>query len=323
MPEAVKLPGNWLRPLGQTGLEVSAVCLGGGPLGSMPELFGEVPEADAVELVSAVFDSPIRFIDTSNGYSGGQSERRIGLAVAAAAGLPDGVLIETKVDAKDGDYSGDRVRRSVEESMSRLGLDHLPVVHLHDPEFHPFETLTAPGGAIDALVELRAQGVIGHLGVAGGNVHEIARYLDLGVFELLLTHNRWTIVDRSAGELIDAASARGIGVLNAAVYGGGILARPHAGLTNYGYRPASEETLGAVQAMAALAERHGTTLAQLALGWSLRDERIASTIVGVTKVARVAETVAAASPELPDSLWEELETLTPAAENWLDHEALG
>lgn len=205
MPEAVKLPDNWLRPLGQTGLEVSAVCLGGGPLGSMPELFGEVTEADAVELVRAVFDSPIRFIDTSNGYSSGESERRIGRAVAAAGGLPDGVLIETKVDAEDGDYSGERVRRSVED----------------------------------------------------------------------------------------------------------------------GYRPASEETLGAVQAMAALAEQHGTTLTQLALGWSLRDQRIASTIVGVTKVARVAETVAAASLELPDSLWDELETLTPAAENWLDHEAPG
>lgn len=316
---SVRLPANWLRPLGRTGLTVSAVCLGGAPLGGMPKTFGyDVDEADAVALVQAVFNSPISFIDTSNGYSAGASERRIGLAIAAAGGLPRGAVVQTKVDARDGDYSGERVRRSVEESMGRLGLDHLPVVHLHDPEFHSFEALTRSGGAVEALVALRDEGVIGHLGVAGGNVHEIRRYLDLGVFELLLSHNRWTIVDRSAGDLIAAAVAQGVGVLNAAIYGGGILAQPHAGLTQYGYRPAPDATLSAIAAMSALAERNGTTLAQVALAWSLRDERISSTVVGLTKPARIEEVVAAASVELPPSFWEELDALTPAPEHWLD-----
>ena len=320
LPEAPGLPAGWLRPLGGTGLTVSAVCLGGGPLGSMPALFGyDVPEDDAVALVQQVLDSPIRFIDTSNGYSDGASERRIGLAIAAAGRLPPDVLVETKVDAKDGDYSGERVRRSIEESLERLDLDHLPVVHLHDPEFHPFEALTSPGGAVETLVALRDEGVIGHLGVAGGNVHEIRRYLDLGVFELLLTHNRWTVLDHSAGALIEAAAARGVGVLNAAVYGGGILARPHAGLTDYGYRPASPATVAAIQSMAALAESHGTELAQVALAWSLRDKRIASTVVGFTKPERIEQLIAAASLDLPTDFWAELDSLLPAAQNWLDH----
>ena len=285
----------------------------------MPATFGyDVAEGDAVALVQRVFDSPIRFIDTSNGYSDGESERRIGLAIAAAGGLPADVLVETKVDAKDGDYSGERVRRSVEESMERLGVDHLPVVHLHDPEFHPFEALAGTGGAVETLVTLRDEGVIGHLGVAGGNVHEIRRYVDLGVFELLLTHNRWTVVDRSAGTLIEAAVARGMAVLNAAVYGGGILARPHGGLTDYGYRPAPRATLAAIDAMAALAASHGTELAEVALAWSLRDERIASTVVGFTKPERIGQLLAAASLDLPDDFWDELESLTPSAENWLD-----
>lgn len=320
MPDASgRLPRDWFRPLGGTGLTVSAVCLGGAPLGGMPKVFGyDVSETAAVELVRSVFESPIRFVDTSNGYAGGASERRIGLAIAGAGGLPRGVLVQTKVDARDGDYSGDRVRRSVEESMERLGLDFLPVVHLHDPEFHSFDTLTASGGAVEALVALKDQGVIGHLGVAGGNVHEIRRYVDLGVFELLLTHNRWTIVDRSAGELIDVAVARGVGVLNAAIYGGGILARPRAGLTDYGYRPAPRATLEATSAMAALAERNGTTLAQVALAWSLRDQRIASTVVGLTKPGRIDEAVASASLDLPSGFWDELESLTPPREQWID-----
>jgi len=321
-PAAAGLPADWIRPLGPTGLEVSALCLGAGPLGGMPELFGyDVAEADAVALIRQVFGSGIRFIDTSNGYSKGASETRIGLAIAAEGGLPPGVLVETKVDADGRDYSGARVRRSVEESMERLGLDHLPVVHLHDPEFHPFDELTAPGGAVDALVELKREGVIGHIGVAGGDVHEIARYVELGVFELLLSHNRWTLVDRSAGPLIEAAAARGMGVLNAAVHGGGLLAQPRAGIVKYGYRAAAPATLEAVAAMDALAAEHGTDLASAALAWSLRDPRISATVVGFTKPSRIASLLAAASLELPESFWARVEELVPASENWLDYTA--
>ena len=130
----------WLRALGGTGLEVSAVCAGGAPLGSMPENFGyEVSESDAIDLVRAVLGSRIRFIDTANGYSEGRSEQRIGAGIAAAGGLPGDFLVATKVDARGRDYSGDRVRESIGESKRRLGLDVLPLVYLHDPEFHDFD----------------------------------------------------------------------------------------------------------------------------------------------------------------------------------------
>jgi len=213
-------PG-WLRPLGTTGLTVSAVCLGGGPLGSMPDNFGyDVSATDAVDLVKAALAGPIRFLDTANGYSGGQSERRIGAGIAAFGGLPAGFVVATKVDACDGDYSGERVRMSVQESRQRLGLDHLPLVHLHDPEFHRWEDMTAPGGAVDALMALKESGSIGSIGLAGGHVPTMARYLELGVFDVLLVHNRWTLVDHSAAQLIEQAVERGVAVVNAAVYGG-------------------------------------------------------------------------------------------------------
>jgi len=309
----------WMRPLGGTGLQVSAVCLGGGPLGSMPGLFGrDTPAEDGIATVLAALDSPIRFIDTSNGYSEGESERRIGEALARAGGLPDDVVLATKVDPQGSDYSGDRVRASVEESRGRLGLDHLPLVHLHDPEFHDFAELSAPGGAVDALVRLREEGKVGKIGLAGGRVQEIARYLDLGVFDVLLVHNRWTLLDRSAGPLIEEALREGMGVLNAAVYGGGILASQDGGPTTYGYRPAPPEVLDAVEQMRRVCAAYGTDIATAALQFSLRDERIASTVVGMSRPQRIAETVDAATTAVPDAIWPELEALLPPAHVWLD-----
>jgi D-threo-aldose 1-dehydrogenase len=310
---------GWIRRLGATGLNVSAVCAGGGPLGSMPAAFGyEVSESDAIDLVEALLASPIRFLDTSNGYSEGESERRIGKGIGRAACLPADYLVATKVDALDGDYSGARVRESVRESKERLGLDSLPLVHLHDPEFHEFGTLTAPGGAVETLVRLRDEGEIGHIGVAGGDVHELARYLDLGVFDVLLTHNRWTIVDRSAGPLIDQAIAGGVAVLNAAVYGGGILAAPAAPGTNYGYRPAGRSTVEAIAAMSALSAAWNTDLATVALQHSLRDDRISSTVVGFSKVSRIASIMDAVDSPLPAEFWAALEQLVPDRSQWLD-----
>src|SRR5207249_7739159 len=111
-----------------------------------------------------VLNSPIRWIDTSNGYSGGESERRIGQAITEYGGLPDDFLVATKVDADGKDYSGERVRRSVAESKERLGLTELPLVYLHDPEFHDFEYMR---DAVDTLMQLHADGEIGHVGLAG------------------------------------------------------------------------------------------------------------------------------------------------------------
>jgi D-threo-aldose 1-dehydrogenase len=311
-------PG-WVRTLGGTGLQVTAVCVGGAPLGSMPETFGyEVPQDEAVSLVEAVLASPIRVLDTSNGYSNGESERRIGLGIARFGGLPPDVLVVTKVDPRDGDFSGRRVRESVRESGERLGIGTLPLVHLHDPEFCDWDDLTSPGGAVDTLVRLREEGTITHIGVAGGDTRVLSRYLDLGVFEAVLVHNRLTIVDRSAEELVERAAAEGLGVINAAVYGGGILADPRVGSTQYGYREASPATLEAVRRMAELCTRWGTDLATAALQYSLRDARVHFTVVGISKRRRLDGLLEAAGVELPQEFWDELETLVPGPENWLD-----
>lgn len=309
-----------LNALGATGLRVSPVTLGGGPLGSMPETFGyEVAERDAIDLVRAVLDSDIRTIDTSNGYSDGRSEIRIGKAIAEHGGLPEDALVITKTDPRGADYSGDRVRRSLEESRERLGIAPLPVVHLHDPEFHDFNAITGRGGAVDALVAARESGEVGHIGLAGGDVRVMARYLELDVFEILLVHSRWTLVDRSAGALIERAREKGMAVVNAAVLGGGILADSTGSQRSYGYRPAPPATLEAVSRMREACARHGTDLGTAAIRFSTRDPRIATTVVGISRREHIGPTVDAATADLPDELWAELETLVPAPEHWLDH----
>ena len=148
------------RQLGKTGLAVTQICVGTSPLASMANLYGyPVDEERAVATVLAAFDSPINFVDTSNGYGeDGTAERRIGAAIRRAGGLPAHVVLGTKVDPdpRTGDFSGDRVRASLEESMERLGVDRIPLLHLHDPERISFEEGVAPGGPVEALVDLRA-----------------------------------------------------------------------------------------------------------------------------------------------------------------------
>ncbi len=304
------LPADWHRPVGTTGLTITAVTVGGSPFGHVE------PATEGVATAQAALASPIRALDTSNGYGDGESERRIGRALAAAGGLPEDFLVLTKVDPRGSDYSGARVHASIAESRERLGLDELPLVHLHDPEFHPFEEITAPGGAVDTLVALREAGEIGSIGLAGGDSRVMAQYLDLGVFDVLLTHSRWSLLDRSAGGIIDQALGQGMAVFNAAVYGAGILAKP--GSSSYGYRQAPPELVEAARAMSAVCEAHGTDLRTAALQFSTRDPRFATTIVGMSHPDRVAATVESASAVLPEEIWAELEALLPPRRVWLD-----
>ncbi|TCL79506.1 MULTISPECIES: aldo/keto reductase [unclassified Rathayibacter] len=317
-PDSTPGAPDWLRPAGRTGLTVSAIGLGGAPLASMPEVLGySVPADRAVDLVEAVLRSPIAVIDTSNGYNDGESERRIGTALDRV-GRDQDTLVVTKVDASGRDYSGERVRRSVEESKQRLGMDRLPLVHLHDPEFFEFEELAAPGGAVEALVALREEGVIGAIGVAGGHAPTMQRYVDLGVFDALLVHNRLTLVDRSAEAVMHDASSRGMAVFNAAVLGGGLLAAPRSGIVSYAYRPASPAVLAAVAAMADVCDDYGVALGVVALQYALRESLVDCTLVGMSRPERVEWTLDALARPVPAEIWARIEALRPPSEHWLD-----
>jgi D-threo-aldose 1-dehydrogenase len=294
----------------------------------MADLYGyTVDEERAVATVLAAFESPVNFIDTSNGYGeDGLAERRIGAAIRRTGGLPSHVVLATKVDPDPhtGDFSGDRVRASLEESMERLGVDKIALLHLHDPERISFEEGVAPGGPVESLVDLKERGLVDHLGVAGGPVRLLQQYLDTGEFEVVLSHNRYTLLDRSAESLFRSAADRGLGVLNAAPYGGGMLSKGPGVQQKYAYGSRDDRIRQAAEAMervrrlAAVCARYDVPLAAAALQFSLRSELIDSTVVGVSSPQRITQTLELAAVVIPDELWSELEQASVPRALWLD-----
>lgn len=310
MSETSKAPRFPKRTLGQTGLEVTSICIGCAPLGSMPETFTyAVSEDQALATLRAVFHSPFNFLDTAASYGDGESERRIGLALREMNGLPAGIVLGTKADRDlhTGEYSGDQIKRSVERSLRLLGLERLQLVYLHDPEHTTFEAAMAKGGPVEVLLRFKEAGVIAHVGVAGGPIDLMIRYVETGSFEAVITHNRYTLIDRSAEPLLEVASKRGLGVSNAAPYGSGILAKGPDQYPRYMYDQASAEQIQQVRRIETACRRHGVPLAAAALQFSLRDPRIHTTIIGISKPDRVAETEALATHPIPAELWPEIE----------------
>jgi D-threo-aldose 1-dehydrogenase len=307
------------RPLGRTGLSVTPLCVGTGELGDMTSVYGyAVPEERALATVRSAFAGPFTFVDTSNGYGAGTSERRIGAVVRELGGVPDGVLLATKVDpVAGGPFDGPRVRASFEESLANLGVDRIRLLHLHDPERISFAEATAPGGPVEVMQQLVAEGLVDHIGVAGGPIDLLRRFVATGAFDVVLTHNRWTLLDRSAEPLLADCADAGVAVLNGAPFGGGLLVKGPAAQPKYAYGPAREPVLQAAAAMERACAEHDVPLAAAALQYSLREPRIVSTVVGMSRPERLEQTVRLATHPIPDELWTVLADLTPAEENWL------
>lgn len=313
-----------LRPLGSTGLQVTPICVGCAELGNMPETFAySVEEEIALQTIREAFKSPINFMDTAAAYGDGESERRIGIVIREIGGLPPNYVLATKADRnlQTGDFSGEQIKRSIERSLNLLGLDKLQLVYLHDPEHSTFEYITSKGGAIDTLVAYKDQGVIEHIGIAGGPIDMMIRYVELDVFEAVITHNRYTLINRSAEPLIDLAHKKGLAVVNAAPYGSGILAKGPDAYPRYAYQEAPDKILNRVRVIDEVCKRYGVPIAAVALHFSLRDPRITSTIVGMSKPERIRQTIDLVNTHIPAGVWEELESLDydtedPEANRW-------
>ncbi|MHB1416967.1 MAG: aldo/keto reductase [Chloroflexota bacterium] len=301
------------RPLGGTGLVVDPVCIGCAPLGNQPRTYGYgVDEEQGLATARAIFAAPVNYIDTAVLYGSGESERRLGVVLREMGGLPEGFVLQTKTgrDHLTPTYfSGAQVRESIGQSRRRLGLERLQMVYLHDPDQSTWEWVNAPGGPLEALEQLKEEGVIEHLGVAAWDVSLLMRYVDTGKFEAVITHNRYNLLVHDAEPLIEFASARGLAVLNGAPYGSGILAKGPAAYPRYRYAEASPELLEKATRIEAACQRYDVPLAAASLQFSLRDPRVTSTIVGVSRPERVRQTIEMADYPIPESLWTDLAAL--------------
>ena len=271
---------------------------------------GKRPGADEA-LAEALLASGFRQLDTSNNYSGGRSEALLGQAIAAAGGLPAGKVIFSKADQdpRTGVFDGDRVRRSFDETTERLGLETIPLYQLHDPYTITVAEAMAPGGAVPALIELRDEGRIGAIGIAAGERALVEDYLRTDVFDVVLTHNRWTIVDRTAETILTLATERGMTVFNAAPFGGGILGGSTFRGESYGYQPASAEFLAHLQRVRDLCTEWSISVAAAALAFSMREPRIHSTVVGIYSQQRLEELPGLIATEVPEPFWAALDAL--------------
>jgi D-threo-aldose 1-dehydrogenase len=308
---------------GRTGVSVTPLALGTSGWG--PLRTGE-SVTDRDERIAALADAflagslPTNVIDTSNEYGGSQSEGLIGQGMLRAGGLGADQVLQTKLDRRlsDGDFSASQMWHSLEQSLERLGVDHLQVLYLHDPESIGFEAAMAPGGPVEALVQMKERGVVDAIGISGGPVGMLQRFVETDLFDALITHNRYTLVDRSANALFGAATQRDVGVANAAPYGGGILTGDSRFAGQYGYRAIRPEVQAAVDAITRLCADAGVSLAAAALQFSLRDPRIYTTIIGATSLGRLDDTLREATEQIPDGLWAEFDAVAPPASAALD-----
>ena len=294
------------RPLGRTGIEVTELAFGASGIGNLAYA---VSEEDASAAVDSAWDLGIRLFDTAPHYGLGLSERRLG---AALVGRPRSeFVVSTKVGrllrpnptptgsdlatggfavpdalARVWDLSADGVRRSLDESLDRLGLSHVDIAYLHDP-------------TIPALIELRDQGMVRAIGVGMNQWQAPLRIVRETDVDVVMLAGRWTLLDRSGEPLLRECLDRGVALVTAAPFNSGILARPWpADDARYDYGAAPAEVLRRA------CERVGTELPSAALRFPLRHAAVASVVVGMRSPRHVTSAVAGLSAPISEELWE-------------------
>ena len=307
-----------LRAVGGSGVRVPRIAFGTSGLGNMPDTYGyDVSEARALETIKAVLALPHGFLDSSRLYGAGRSEERIGKAVRELGGWPEGRILSTKLDRdpEAGRFDGPQARRSLEESLTALGLDRVDILHLHDPEHlsDPAQ-VTRPGSALSELFRMKEEGLAGAVGLAAGRIDVMMPMLRDWDFDVIITHNRHTLVNRNAEPMIELAVARGMAVFNAAPYAGGSLSKGASG-AKYVYQDPTEATMAPVRRVEEICARHGVPPGAAALQFSMRDPRITATICGVTKPERVRQTLEWASWPIGGEVWGELMALAVATDD--------
>lgn len=304
--------------LGQTGLNVSNVCFGTGGLTNGPAADTEQGKETARQTIRAIFDGPTNFLDTSRIYGRGRSEERIGEVVRERGGLPPGFVLATKLDLdfETRRFDGAAARRSLEASIKALGVDHFHILHLHDPEFiADINDVSGPGGSMEELMKMKEEGFTDAVGIGAGDVDVMMPLIRDWDYDVVLTHNRFTLINRNAEAMIDFAISRGMAILNAAPYGGGVFAKGSAAKPMYSYREAPADVMDAIKQVEAICGRHGVPPGAAALQFSMRDPRVSVTVCGVSKPDRVSETLAWAEWSIPEAVWEELKNVPYSTEN--------
>lgn len=309
--------------LGNGQVRVSELAFGAAVIGN---LLTPVTDAQAEEAVTAAWECGVRYFDTAPHYGLGLSERRLG---AVLRGLPrEDYTISTKVgrllepvgpgggdDLADGgfavpathrrrwDFTAEGVRRSLEGSLERLGIDRIDIAYLHDPDDHADWALTE---AYPELERLRAEGVLGAIGVGMNQAELPARFVRETDIDAVLLAGRYSLLDHGGlTELLPLAAERGVGIVIGGVFNSGLLADPRPGAT-FDYTAAPDSLLQRALAIKAVCESHGVPLRAAALRFPFGHPAVASVLVGTRSAAQVQDAAAMFQHSIPAALWADL-----------------
>jgi D-threo-aldose 1-dehydrogenase len=310
-----------MRRLGRSQLQVTELSLGGAAIGN---LFTAVDEEAARATVDAAWNGGIRSFDTAPHYGLGLSERRLGDALRCRP--RDEYVISTKVgrllqpvppphgrdpqgfavpaaQVRAFDFSADGVRRSLEASLGRLGLDRIDIALIHDPDDHGELALRE---AYPALERLRAEGVVRAIGVGMNQAGLLTRFVTDTDIDVVLIAGRLTLLDQSAADsLLPLALERDVAVLAGGVFNSGLLAAPAAG-ARFDYQPAPAELVRRAREIEALCGQFGVPLRAAAARFPLRHPAVASVLIGARSAAEIRDAITLRALDIPAALWDAL-----------------
>ena len=294
-------------------IKVSEICFGTSALGNMPDTYGyEVNPSIAEETILAILNGPSNFIDTSRNYGMGRSEKLIGNVFKSLGGKPNNIILATKIDRDTATNILDRdaTLKSFEQSIKALETEKIDILHLHDPEHcKDLNDITCKGGALDTLFQLKEEGSVTLVGLAMGKVEMMYDLIQEWPFDVMINHNRFTLLNRQADKLFNLAKKKGIKIFNAAPFCGGILAKGTKETNRLVYQEVSEKKLKPVFDLEKTCLKYNIPLGAAALQFSMKDPRISSTIVGITKKSRIDQIVEWSNFEISEDAWTEILSL--------------
>jgi D-threo-aldose 1-dehydrogenase len=265
--------------------------LGGSPIG---ELWAPDADAQAAATVDAAYAAGIRFFDTAPDYGAGNSEQRLGMALAKYSRAQ--YLLSTKVGRTGWhqvDFSKAGIRRSLAESLERLALESIDLVFIRDSGEHWQQAIEE---AYPVLHELREQGVIGAVGAAMDDWQSLDRFVRETEVDAVLLAGQYSLLDQSGVPLLDRCQARGVAVIESGVLTRQVLQADRS-------EEATDEVDIRARRIAAICERYGVSLPQAALAFPGRHPAVTSVLIGAASAAEIRADAALVRKPVPADLW--------------------
>jgi D-threo-aldose 1-dehydrogenase len=290
----------------------SRIGFGSGVIG---HLYSAVEDSQAADALEAAWTSGIRYFDTAPLYGNGLAERRIGRLLAGkdraefVVSSKVGRLIRTGASAADSpphDYTATGIRRSVEGSLERLGLDYLDIAFVHDPDDYWAQ---ASHESIPELIRMRDEGIVRGVGVGMNQVQMLRRFVLESDIDCVLVAGRYTLLDQEASDsLFPVCLEHGVEVIAGGVFNGGILADPDR-WPYFDYQPASSILLSRSRELRSVCLRHGVPLTAVAMAFVLTHPAITTAVIGARSRREVEENMRLLSCEIPPDLWSDIRAL--------------